>query len=165
MLASTLRWHIGNGAFEQFEKRLLHAFTRNISCDRDILRGLADLVDFVDVNDAALCALKIEVGSLEQFEKEVFNILADLACLGERRGVADCEGHIEHTRKGLGEQSLARSSGSDEQHIRLVEFDWAVFVLRLRESLVVIVDCDRERDLGLILTNDILVEELAQLAR
>ena len=53
MLASALRRHIANRAFQNFQQRLLHAFAGNVARDGDVLRLARDLVDFVNVNDAA----------------------------------------------------------------------------------------------------------------
>jgi hypothetical protein len=45
----------------------------------------ADLVDLVDVDDAALRALDIVVGGLQQLQDDVLDILADVAGFGQRR--------------------------------------------------------------------------------
>ena len=52
MLAAALRRNIGDRPFQDLEQRLLHAFARNIAGDGRVLVLAADLVDFVDVNDA-----------------------------------------------------------------------------------------------------------------
>jgi hypothetical protein len=61
VLAAALRRHVGDGAFEHLEQALLHALARDVAGDRDVVGGLADLVDLVDVDDAALRGLEIEV--------------------------------------------------------------------------------------------------------
>ena len=52
MLAAALRRNVADGAFENLQQRLLHAFAGNIARDRNVLRLAGDLVDLVDVNDA-----------------------------------------------------------------------------------------------------------------
>src|SRR5260370_13367599 len=50
-----------------------------------LFRSLAgNLVDFVDIDDAALGALDIVVGRLQKLLNNVLNILADIAGFGER---------------------------------------------------------------------------------
>ena len=52
VLAAALRRDVGDRAFEDLQQRLLHAFTRDVAGDRRVLVLAADLVDFVDVDDA-----------------------------------------------------------------------------------------------------------------
>jgi hypothetical protein len=42
------------GAFHDLEQRLLHALARHVAGDRGIVGLAADLVDLVDIDDAAL---------------------------------------------------------------------------------------------------------------
>jgi len=49
--------------------------------DGGILVLAADLVDFVDVDDALLGAIHVAVGGLQQLEDDVFHILAHIAGL------------------------------------------------------------------------------------
>ena len=44
-----------------------------------------------------------EIGGLEEFEDDVFDVIADVSCFGEGSGVYDGEGYIEHTGERLGE--------------------------------------------------------------
>src|SRR5204862_2209075 len=53
MLAPTLRRHRGDGAFHDLEQGLLHALARDVAGDRGVVGLAADLVDLVDVDDAA----------------------------------------------------------------------------------------------------------------
>src|SRR5262249_8442789 len=61
MLASALRRHRRDGAFHDLEQRLLYALARDVAGDRWAVGLTADLVDLVDVDDAALGALDIVV--------------------------------------------------------------------------------------------------------
>src|SRR5688572_7096969 len=54
VLAAALRRDVRYRALEDLEEPLLHALARDVACDRDVLRGARDLVDLVDVGDAAL---------------------------------------------------------------------------------------------------------------
>ena len=78
-----------------------------------VIEGLSDLrrnlVDFVDVDDAALGALDIVVGRLQQLQDDVLHVLADIAGFGQRGGVGHGEGHVEDARQRLRQQRLART--------------------------------------------------------
>src|SRR5580658_5565755 len=92
MLAAALRRYRGDGAFHDLEERLLHAFARHVAGDRGIVGLAADLVDFVDIDDAALGPLHIVVGRLKQLENDVLDVLADIARLSQRGRVGHGEG-------------------------------------------------------------------------
>src|SRR5215813_3109071 len=164
MLATALRRHVGDRAFEDFEQRLLHAFARHVAGDRRILRLPRDLVDLVDVDDAALGALDVVVSGLQQAQDDVLHVLADVPGLGQRGGVGDGEGHAQHLGERLGQQRLARTRGTDQQNVGLLQLHVAVVVARL-DALVVVVDGDREDLLGALLTDDVLIEDGLDLGR
>src|SRR5205085_2714506 len=65
MLAAALRRHGRNCAFHNLEKRLLDAFARDIAGDGRIVGLSRDLIDLVDVDDAALRPLDIVDGDRE----------------------------------------------------------------------------------------------------
>src|SRR5262249_13174858 len=75
MLSAALGRHARHRAFDDLQERLLHAFARDVARDRGILGLARDLVDLVDVDDAALCLLDVVVGGLEQVEDDVFHVL------------------------------------------------------------------------------------------
>src|SRR5882672_6553933 len=52
MLAATLRRNRVHRAFHDLQQRLLHALTRHVTGDRRVVGLAADLVDFVDIDDA-----------------------------------------------------------------------------------------------------------------
>src|SRR5580692_2967415 len=87
MLAATLRRHTRHRAFHDLEQRLLHALARYVAGDRGIIGFAGYLVDLVDIDDAALRALDVVVGGLQQLEDDVLDVLADIASLGERRRI------------------------------------------------------------------------------
>jgi hypothetical protein len=74
------------------------------------------------------------------------------------------EGHVEDARQRLRQQRLAGAGRADQQDVRLRELDVVVLGLVV-EPLVVIVDGDREHLLGVILTDHVVVENLADLLR
>ena len=82
---------LADRAFEHLQQGLLHAFAGHVAGDGDVLAGLADLVDLVDVDDAALGRFDVEVGGVQELQQEVLDVFADVAGFGERGGVADGE--------------------------------------------------------------------------
>src|SRR5947209_11479271 len=144
------------------EQRLLHALARDVAGDRGVVGLAADLVDLVDIDDTALGALDIVIGRLQQLEDDVLDVLTDIAGFGESGRVSHGEGHVEDARQRLRQQRLAGTGGTDQQDVGLGELDVVVLGLVV-ETLVVIMDCDREHLLGVILTDDIVVKNFAYL--
>jgi hypothetical protein len=98
-----------NRAFHDLQKRLLHALARHVAGDRRVVGLARDLVDFVDIDDAALRALDVVVGGLQQLEDDVLDVLADVTGFGQRRGVGHGEGHIDDAGERLGEIASCRN--------------------------------------------------------
>src|SRR4051794_19412884 len=136
MLAPALRRNGRGRAFHELEQRLLHALARYVARDRRIVRLAADLIDLVDVDDAALRLFDIIVGGLEQLEDDVLDVLADIAGLGQRRRIRHRERHVENARQRLREQRLAAAGRADQQDIRLGKLDLIARFRAMGESLV-----------------------------
>src|SRR5208282_3171624 len=149
MLAAALRRHARDRALHDLEQRLLHALARHVAGNRGVVGLARYLVDFVDIDDAALRALDIVVRGLQQLQNDVLDVLADVARFGQRRRVGHGEGHVEDARQRLRQEGLARPGRPDQQDIRLRQFDVVVLALVI-EPLVVIVDSDREHFLGVV---------------
>ena len=164
VLAAALRRHRRDGAFHDLQERLLHALARHVARDRRVVGLAADLVDLVDVDDAALRALDIVVGRLQQLQDDVLDVLADIAGFGQRRGVGHRERHVEDARQRLREQRLAAAGRPDEQDVRLRQLDVVVLGLVV-EPLVVVMDRDREHLLRVVLADHVVVEDLADFLR
>ena len=125
--------------------------------------GLAGyLVDFIDIDDAARGLFDIIVGGLQKAQDDILHILAHIARFGQRGGVGDGKGHMQHARKGLGQQGFARARGADQQNIALLQLD-IVLALAVVDPAVVIVHGNREDFFGLVLPDDILIKKLLDL--
>ena len=83
MLAPALRRHGSNRPFHDLQKRLLDALARHVAGDRGIVGFARNLVDLVDIHNAALSALDVIVGRLQQLQDDVLDVLADVAGLGQ----------------------------------------------------------------------------------
>jgi hypothetical protein len=164
VLSAALRRDVGDGPLEDLEQRLLDAFPRHVAGDRGVVGLSRDLVDLVDVDDPALGPRDIEVGRLDEPQQDVLDVLADVACLGQGRGIGDAERDVEHARQRLGQQRLARAGRPDQQHVGLLELDLVDLVAGV-DPLVVVVDRDRQDLLGPLLADDVLVERVLDLVR
>src|SRR3954469_16410849 len=160
MLAATLRRNRCHGAFHDLQQGLLHALAGHVAGDGGIVRLAADLVDFVDVDDASLRPLDIVVGGLQQLENDVFHVLADITGFGQRRGVRHRERYVENPRQGLRQQRLARTGRTDQQDVRFRKLNVVVLGLVI-QTLVVIMDGDREHLLRVTLADHVVVQDLA----
>src|SRR5208282_1719517 len=106
-------------ALYDLEQRLLHALAGNIAGDRQIVGFAGDLIDLVDVDDAALGARNVVVGRLQQLEDDVLDVLADITSFGQRCRVGDGERNVEDARQRLRQQCLARAGRADQEDVRL----------------------------------------------
>ena len=163
MLAPALGRHGGHRALHDLQERLLHALARDVPGDRGVVGLARDLVDLVNIDDAALGPLDIVFRRLEQLEDDVLDILAHIAGFGQRRRVGHGERHVEDPSQRLRQQRLAAASGADQHDVRLGQFD--IRLTRMVEALVVIMDGHREDALGVLLTDHVIVQHLADLAR
>ena len=140
VLASALRRDVGDRTLDDLQKRLLHALAGYVAGDGRVFGLAGDLVDLVDVDDAALGQLDVKIRRLQQAEQDVLDVLADVAGLGQRRGVGDGERHVQDLGQRLGEEGLAGAGGADEQDVALLQLHIGV-VLEV-DALIVVVDRD-----------------------
>src|SRR5207247_2373964 len=81
---------------------------------------------------------------LVQLEDDVLDVLADVAGLGQRRGVHDREGDGEQLGERLGEEGLAGPRGPNQEDVGLLELDVELAVLfEVVDPLVMVVDSNR----------------------
>jgi len=143
---------------------LLDAFAGDVSGDGDILVGFADFVQFVDVDDALLGGFDVVFGGLEESEEDIFDIFADVAGFGEGGGVADGEGDVEGGGEGAGEEGFAAACGSDKQDVGFFDFDVFIGAEGVIEAFIVVVDGDGDGFFGVVLSDNVLVEDFFNLA-
>ena len=101
----------------------------------------------------------VAVGGLQELEDDVFDVFADVAGLGEGGRVDDGEGDIEHLGEGLCQERFAGAGGADEEDIGLGDLDIVAAGAVHLHALVVVVDGDGELLFGLVLADDVFVEE------
>jgi hypothetical protein len=107
VLAAALRRDAGDRALHDLEQCLLHALAGHVAGNRGVVRLPRNLVDLVDVNDAALRTLDVVVRRLQQLENNVLDVLTDIAGLGERGRIRHRERHVEDARQRLRQKRLA----------------------------------------------------------
>src|SRR5829696_2546034 len=164
VLASALRWYARDRALQYLQQRLLDALAGDVAGYGGVIALARDLVNLVVVDDPRLRLLYVEVGGLYKLEKDVLDVLADVAGLGQRRGVGDRKGDVEDLGEGLGQERLARTRRAQEQDVRLLELGAVGSLGAHRDALVVVVDGDGQDPLGLVLAYDVLVEDTVDLA-
>ena len=158
MLAAALRRNVGDGAFQDFEQRLLDAFAGDVAGDGGVLVLAPDLIDLVDIDDALLAALDIPIGILKQPKDDVLHVFADIAGFGEGGGIHDGEGDIQNASQGLGQQGLAGAGGPDQQNVGFRELHFGAALLVHLDALVVVVDSDGELLFGGVLADHVLIK-------
>ena len=100
---------------------------------------------------------------MKQTQDDVLHILTHITGLSQRSGIGNGEGHIEHAGKGTGEQGLASAGGADEHDVGFLNLHTGMRgILGLggglvQDAFVVIVYGDRQRLLGGVLTDAMLV--------
>lgn len=164
MLASALRRHVRHGAFQDLQESLLDAFTGDVAGDGDVLGLLGDLVDFIDVDDAALGFLDVIVRGLDEAEEDVLDVITDIAGLCEGGGIGNRKGHIEVAGEGLGKEGLAAAGRPKQDDIGFLQLYAVIFAFE-EEAFVVIVHGDGQRDLGIVLLDDVLIDIFFDLFR
>ena len=164
MLTATLRRNRCNGAFHDLQQSLLHALARYVTGDGRVVRLAGDLIDLVDVNDAALCALNVVFRRLKQFQDDVFNVLTHITRFGQGGCVRHGERHIKDTGQRLGKQRFTATRRADQHDVRFRQFDLTSFA-RVMQAFVVVMHRNREHALCVFLTDHIVVQNLADIAR
>ena len=80
MFTSTLRRNACNCTFKDLQECLLYTFTGYISGDGCVLGFTCDLVDLIDVDDTVLRTFDIIICCLNDLQKNVLNIFANITC-------------------------------------------------------------------------------------
>ncbi len=159
MLATALGRNAGHGALNDLEQSLLHPFAGNVAGDGGGIRLPGDLVDLVDVDNAAAGPLYVVVRGLQQVNQDVLHILSHIPCLGKRGGVSHGEWHVERPGQGLCHEGFATARGADEDDVALLQLHLGMTVNAVSgiNALVVVVDRHRQHFFGVFLAHHILV--------
>ena len=158
MFAPALRRYIGNRTFNDFQQRLLHTLARNVARNRRTVGLAGNLVYFININDAALRLFNIIIRRLHQFQNNVFNIFADITGCGQSRRVRNRKRHVQNLGQRLRQQRFARTCRTDENHVRLRNFNILGSFLTV-QPFVMVIHRHRQHLFGLILTDNVLIQK------
>ena len=117
MLAAALWRHVRHRSLNDLEERLLHPFARHVARDRRVVGLAGDLVNLVDIDNAALRALNVAIGGLDQAKQNIFDIFTDVAGLGQAGGVGNAERHVKESGEGLCKERLAGTGRPDKKNV------------------------------------------------
>ena len=163
MLSSALRRNTCNGSFQDLQKCLLYALTGHISGNGSVLGFSCDLVDLINIDDSVLRTFNIVICCLNDLQKNILNILANIACLCESSGICDGKRNIQKSRQCLCKKCLTGTCRTKHQDITLLQLN--VQISGSKNSLVMIVTSHRKCLLGIVLTNDIFIQDTVDLFR
>ena len=160
VFAPALRRYGGDGAFDQFEQRLLYAFAGDVAGNGEILAFARDFVDFVDVDDAFFGTGYVVVAVHQQFLHDGLDVFADVARFSQRGGIGNGKGDVQAFRQRLGEQGLAGTGRADHQDVAFDDFNAVVsFLLVEVQAFVVVVHRHRQRFFRAVLADDVVVQK------
>ena len=166
MLSAALRGNGSERAFDDLQKRLLHALARYVAGNGDVFALARNLVDFVDIDDAALRALDVVIGVLNKLQKDIFDVLADVPRLRKRGGVAGGEGNVEYLCQRARKQRFTAPCGPEKKNIALLDLYLVLRLFRLHKrvyALVMVIHGDGKHLLRFVLADDIFVQLLFDL--
>ena len=129
MLSAAVGRYVCHRTLDDLQQRLLYALAADVAGDGGILRFSANLINFIDVDDAGLGALHIPVRRLDQAQQDVLDVLADISRLGQGGRVGDGERHIHRLCQRLRKQSFADTGGAHQQNVALGDLHAVVVVL------------------------------------
>src|SRR5512141_2144934 len=107
MLAAAASRYIGDSTLKNFQQCLLDTLARNVTRYRRIVILAAYFVDLVDVYDTGLGLLHIVACRLQKPEKDVLDVLTDIAGFRQAGRIDDAEWDTQHARQRLGKKGLA----------------------------------------------------------
>ena len=107
MLTTSLRRHIHNSTFQQFQQALLYALTTDITRNRRVVSLTGYLIYLIYEDNTTLSSLHLIVGHLQQACQDALYILSDITCLSEYGSIDNGERDIEHLGDGAGQQGFA----------------------------------------------------------
>ena len=162
MFTTTLWRNGGNRTFDQLQQCLLYAFTRYVTSDGRVVGFTGDLVDLIDVNNPALGFLYVVIALLQQFLDDVFDVLTHVTGFGQGGGIRHGERNIKQTCQGFSQQRFTGTGWADQQNVTFTQFH-AIAGIAVTQTFVVVVYRHRQHFFRLLLTNDIVVQVVANL--
>ena len=159
MFAAALGRYVGDRSFQNFQKCLLNTLTADVTGDRSVFGFTGDFVNFVNIDNTVFGSFYIKICRLQQTNQHIFDVIANIAGFGQCRCVCNRKRNIQDLRQSLCQQRLTDTSRSQKENIALLQFYILVLIGALMQNpLIMVINRDRQRNLGLILANNILVQ-------
>ena len=164
MLASALWRYVHDRALQQFQQSLLYALAAHVARNGHILTLAGNLVNLVDKDDTALRLVNVVAGILQQANERSLYVFAHIAGFGQGGSVHYGEGYLEKLGNRASEQRLARTGGTHQQDIALLDLH-IVFVDLLQHALVMVINGYGQEALGFVLTDNVQIQKCLDLLR
>ena len=164
VFTTTLWRNIYDCSLEELEESLLYALATNVAGDGRVVGLACYLVYLVDKDYSTLRLSNVIVGYLQQSGEYALHVLSHVASFCEHSSIDDSKGNVEQTGYGTCQERLSRSCGTSHNDVALL-YIHAVVVSGLLKTFVVVIYSHREIALGVVLTDDIFVEERLYLTR
>ena len=133
----------------------------------------SDLVDFIDIDNSALCLFDVLISRLKKTKYDVLNIVPHIARFRERGSVGNGKRNVKHACKRTGQVGFSTTGRAYEQCVAFLDLDVFEFIREeligvilapsdsqfRRKPFVVVMDGDGEYFFGMILTDDMLIEK------
>ena len=111
-----------------------------------------------------MSCFEVEIGGVQQFEQQVFHVLAHIPRFGKGRRITDSERDIQNPGQGACQQRLAGAGRPDQQDVGFLDFDIRALPAE-RQSFVVVVHGDGQRLFGSLLPHNVLIHLRDDFAR
>ncbi len=162
MLPAPLGRNGSHRSLQYLQECLLDSLAGYVPGDGWVFRLAGDLVQLIHVDDAPLRLGDVEVRCLQEANQDVLHVLTHISGFGEGGGVGNGEGNLEHPGEGLCQQGLPDAGGSHEEDVGLFDLHLVQHALMVH-PLVMVVHGHRQRPLGVVLADHILVQDLLDL--
>ncbi|OAV65007.1 hypothetical protein Barb6_03019 [Bacteroidales bacterium Barb6] len=158
MLATALRRDVHDRTFQQFQQSLLYTLPAHVTGDRGVIPLAGNLVKFINKDDAALGSRHVIVGNLQQAGQQTFNVLSHITGFGEHRSINNGKGHMQQLGYRPRQQCFPRTGSPHHNNVGLLYFHIVRRHL-LRDALIMVIDRHGKPSLGVILSDDILIQK------
>ena len=165
MLSSALRRNTCYRSFNNLQQCLLNTFTGYITGNGYILTLLADLIDFINIDNAILRTFNIIICCLNQFQKNILDIFADITCFRKRCRICNCKRHVNDLGKCLCKICLTGTCGTDHDNIAFLKLHIIGRSFRCHYTLIVIIYGHCKNFLCFFLPNNIIIHEVFDFSR
>ena len=165
MLSPALGRHGSHRALQNLEQPLLHAFSAHIPGDGHVFAFAGNLVNFINIDDAALCPFDVSVRRLNQAQQHGFHIVPHIAGFRHAGRVCNGKGNVQDSRQRLGKIGLAASGRPDHQDVALLQLNIVILLRFPVDPLIMIVHRHAHGAFGPLLPDDILIQHLFHIGR